>query len=765
MTVADAVLASWRLDPVEVLLLLGSLALYLRGFLQLRLQMPERFPVWRAWSFGAGLLTVWVAIASPLDAFAGFLFWTHMTQHLLLMFVAPPLLLMGAPAVPFQRGLPESLARDAVGRILRDRAWSRFFRRLTHPAVCWTAFVVVTWAWHAPALYELALRDSFWHGAEHLCFLGSSLLFWWPVVQPWPSKPHWPRLAMVPYLLLADVQASILSAIFSFSSTPLYQTYADAPRISSMSALEDQVLAGSLMWVPGTVVLLTALLAVVVDALSPKLVARPGLQSSVRQSLFARMRQASAAGRRFDLLQVPGLGGLLRSRRVRRSIQVAMFLLAVLVVADGWWGDPESARNLAGVLPWTYWRAFVVVGLLVAGNIFCFACPFLLPREIARRFLPEGRRWPRALRSKWLAVGLLALYLLAYEVLGIWDSPFWTAWIVVGYFLVALLVDGLFRGAPFCKWVCPIGQFHFIQSMVSPLSVEVRNPTACGDCRTRDCLVGNEVSRGCELNLYLPRKVGSLDCTFCLDCVHACPHDNIGILATSMARETVAPESRSSIGTLSRRPDIAALAMLLISAAFVSAAAMTTPFVGWERAIASGYPWVSREMASLLLLVFLLMGLPVVLLAMAAFLSRRLGSLDLELRTIASRFVFPLVPLGLSMWVAHFIFHLGSGWNSAWPVAVRGMRDLGFSLEQPLFILGHASHGLQSLGLLLLDAGLLLSVWRIWQCAGSLREDPQIAGRIAMPWAALAVAIFLCGVWVTFQPMEMRGLLLLAGAN
>ena len=82
MTVADAVLASWRLDPVEVLLLLGSLALYLRGFRQLRLQMPERFPAWRAWLFGAGLLTVWIAIASPLDAFAGFLFWTHMTQHL-----------------------------------------------------------------------------------------------------------------------------------------------------------------------------------------------------------------------------------------------------------------------------------------------------------------------------------------------------------------------------------------------------------------------------------------------------------------------------------------------------------------------------------------------------------------------------------------------------------------------------------------------------------------------------------------------------------
>ena len=765
MAVADAVLGSWRLDPVELILLVGSLLLYLRGFRRLQDQMPQRFPAWRAWSFGFGLLTVWVAIASPLDAFAGFLFWTHMTQHLLLMFVAPPLLLLGAPALPFQRGLPDTVARDGLGRILRKRAWRGFFHRLTHPVVCWLVFVIVTWVWHAPALYELALRETFWHGAEHISFLAASLLFWWPVVQPWPSRPHWPRLAMVPYLLLADVQASILSAIFSFSSAPLYEVYADAPRISAMSALEDQALAGSLMWVPGTVVMLTALMAVVVDALSPELVARPGLQPSPRENLFAGMRQARAAGHRFDLLRVAGLGSVLRSLRVRRMVQGTMFLLAALVIADGWWGDPDSGRNLAGVLPWTYWRAFVVVGLLVAGNIFCFACPFVLPREIARRFLPEGRRWPRALRSKWFAVALLTVYLLAYEVLGIWDSPFWTAWIVVGYFVAVLLVDGLFRGAPFCKWVCPIGQFHFIQSMVSPLSVQVREPATCADCRTRDCLVGNSTSRGCELNLYLPRKVGSLDCTFCMDCVRACPHDNIGVLATGMARETVEPGSRSSVGRLSRRPDLAALAMLLTSAAFVSAAAMTAPFVDWERALSALSPHLSDDGASLILLLVFLIALPAVLVAVAAYCSRRLGRLELTLGSIACSFVFPLVPLGLSMWAAHFLFHFASGWNSAWPVAIRGLRDLGFSLEQPLFILGHASHGLQGLGLLLLDAGLLLSIWRIWQCAGNLGSDPRAANRVAMPWALLAMATFLFGVWITFQPMEMRGLLMLARAT
>ena len=138
--------------------------------------------------------------------------------------------------------------------------------------------------------------------------------------------------------------------------------------------------------------------------------------------------------------------------------------------------------------------------------------------------------------------------------------------------------------------------------MVSPLSVQVREPETCGDCQTRDCLVGNSTSRGCELNLYLPRKVGSLDCTFCMDCVRACPHDNIGVLATGMARETVASGPRSSIGRLSRRPDLAALAMLLTSAAFVSAAAMTAPFVDWERGLSALSPHLSDDLASLMLL-------------------------------------------------------------------------------------------------------------------------------------------------------------------
>src|SRR5262249_17314392 len=163
-----------------------------------------------------------------------------------------------------------------------------------------------------------------------------------------------------------------------------------------------------------------------------------------------------------------------------------------------------------------YWRGLSVIALLVAGNVFCMACPFMLPRALGRRLLPAGWRWPRSLRSKWLALALLVLYFWVYEAFSLWDSPWWTAWLVVGYFATALGVDGLFKGASFCKYVCPIGQFQFVQSLMSPLEVTVRDVDVCRRCTTYDCIRGNERHGGCELQLFQPKKVGNLDCTFCL---------------------------------------------------------------------------------------------------------------------------------------------------------------------------------------------------------------------------------------------------------
>src|SRR5262249_10858203 len=130
---------------------------------------------------------------------------------------------------------------------------------------------------------------------------------------------------------------------------------------------------------------------------------------------LAPCHPATVSSSPFDLLRVPLLGSFLRWRHARIALQLPLFALAGLLILDGLCGPQAGAMNLAGVLPWIHWRGLLILCLLAAGNFFCMACPFLLPRTMARRWLPTGWSWPRWLRSKWLALALLALFLWAYE--------------------------------------------------------------------------------------------------------------------------------------------------------------------------------------------------------------------------------------------------------------------------------------------------------------------------------------------------------------
>ena len=189
---SQAILSSWSFQPKTILGLAALLILYLRGWLILHRSSPKRFPVRRAWAFTGGLAAFWLAVASPLDAFSGLLLSAHMVQHLLLMSVAPPLILLGAPLLPLLRGLPRRFARDGVGPFLVWPALRRVGHAITHPVNCWMVMAVTLCAWHVPAAFDLALRSPAWHKIEHACFFGASLFFWWPVVRPFPSRPHWP---------------------------------------------------------------------------------------------------------------------------------------------------------------------------------------------------------------------------------------------------------------------------------------------------------------------------------------------------------------------------------------------------------------------------------------------------------------------------------------------------------------------------------------------------------------------------------------------
>jgi len=749
--ITQAILTSWQI-PLPAVVSLASLGmLYWRGWRRLSRQLPMHFPPWRLGCFMAGLTLLLLAIGSPLAALDNLLLADHMLQHLLLMFAAPGLIVLGAPINPLMRGLPAGVARDALGPFLKSPGLRRCGRALTHPATCWLVLLLVNWGWHLPFAYQAALRYPAWHGVEHGCFFAAGLLFWWPVVQPWPSKSRWPRWSVVPYLLLAGFQNSLLAAILTLSGRVIYPYYDSVPRLWGISALSDQVIAGAIMWVPASLFFLLPAVGAVYNLLSPRALAATHYR---RPSPMER-----ASPEPFDLLRVPVLGALLRTNYPRRAVQGLMLLLAVGVVADGWWGPAMAPMNLAGVLPWTYWRGLLMVGLLVAGNLFCFACPFTLPRELAARVRPRGWRWPRRLRTKWIALGLLVVFFFTYELLSLWNRPGATAGLIIAYFVSAFTVDLLFSGASFCKYLCPIGNFQFAQALASPLEVRVRAPQRCTTCATHDCLRGNPSHRGCELELYLPRKVGNLDCTFCLDCVRACPHDNIGILLHPPGQNLLNDPFRSSLGRLSMRPDIVALALVVTFGAFANAAAMVGPINRLELKLDRVFGIHSLLPASALLLALGMVVVPTLAYRLAG---RRQSTVQRR------RMALALIPLGLAMWTAHFCFHLGAGLASGWPVMQRVLANLALKLGPGWFgppqWQGMAPaiglHTLHAVDLVLLDLGLLTSLYLIWRLTEAQSAPARAVLTRMMPWAVLALALYLAGTWIVMAPMQMRGMLM-----
>ena len=763
---AQAVLTSWSLDPKLAFGLIILVLVYLRGWRVLHRVISVRFPVWRLVAFLGGLAALCIAIASPLDAFSGLLLSAHMVQHFLLMFVAPPLILLGAPLLPLLRGLPRGFVHDGLGPFLTWSVLRRFGNALTHPAVCGLAMVVSLCGWHLPAAFDLALRSPGLHKLEHACFFGTSLLFWWPVVRPFPSRPHWPLWAIPLYLLAADVVNTVLCAILTFSDRPLYSAYETVPRLFGTTVLSDQVAAGVIMWIPGSVIFLVPATILAIQYLSPARALLSPVRSGIPLVVPSRRPAVPlAASRRFDLLTAPILGRFFRARLGRRAMQAVLLLIALGVIADGLFGSQVSGTNLAGVFPWIYWRGLTVVVLLVAGNFFCMACPFMLPRELGRRLGLGGRAWPRALRSKWLAIALLALFFWAYEAFDLWNRPALTAWLIIGYFFAAFVLDAFFRGASFCKYVCPIGQFQFVSSLVSPLEVKAREPAVCANCKTHDCLRGNDQNRGCETDLYIPRKAGNLDCTFCLDCVRACPHDNIGLLVTTPGADLIRDPVRSSLGRLSRRVDIAALALMLVFAAFAGAAAMVDPVAEWKN---QPLQWGAIPALPFTIFFFFtaLLLLPVIVIGGTTLLGRVASRVTTPARELLCRFSLALVPLGTAMWAGHFLFHLLTSYGAAWPALEQVADHLSiYSLGDSNWIIlspGFSATTLLGLQILLLDAGLLLSLYVGWRIARRCALHARPALALLAPWAGAALALYATGIWIFLQPMPMRGMVMTA---
>lgn len=260
----SATLAS---SAIVALLLLTALV-YLRGWMRVRRLGQETIASWRVTSFLVGLFLMGVAVTSPIAALDHELLTAHMVEHLLLMSLAPAFILLGAPLLPMLQGLPHQHVRSVVVRVFRWPPMGRLGKMLGQPTFCWIAATATLVGWHIPVLFRLGLQSEVWHAVEHTNFLGAGILFWWPVVRPWPSAAAWPRWSTILYLFLATLPCDILSGFLVFCDRVVYTVYLSTPQHFGISAFEDQQRAGALMWTCVTLVYLFAAAIVAVRLLS-----------------------------------------------------------------------------------------------------------------------------------------------------------------------------------------------------------------------------------------------------------------------------------------------------------------------------------------------------------------------------------------------------------------------------------------------------------------------------------------------------------------
>jgi len=265
----QTILASWTAPIPFSLTIIASAMIYLRGWRHLRSSASNVIPAWRASSFLVGVFLMWLAIGSPLALLDEQLLTAHMMQHLLLMTIAPPLIWIGAPVMPLLHGLPQKFVQSVLGPFLRWPSMQVAGRVLSQPTVCWLVAAAALVGWHIPAVFNMALQSEGLHVAEHISFLVAGFLFWWPVIQPWPSVPVWPRWSILLYLFAATLPCDILSAYLTFCERVVYPAYASAPRLFGLSVLEDQQCAGALMWTCVTLVFLVPAAQITLQLLSP----------------------------------------------------------------------------------------------------------------------------------------------------------------------------------------------------------------------------------------------------------------------------------------------------------------------------------------------------------------------------------------------------------------------------------------------------------------------------------------------------------------
>ena len=253
-------LGEWSLEPFGFSIVAILVGLYAWAYWRLR-RDPRRFhfPRWHLAAFGAGALLLLLALVSPIDSYGDDLFWVHMVQHMIMVMLVAPLLLLGAPVTLALRASSNRVRREYLIPLIE----SRFARVITYPPVALLLFVASMWVWHLPVAYEAAIDNAALHAFEHGSFLGGAILFWWLVVAVDATRLRPAHVGRIALLIAALLQNIALALILTSIDEPIYDRYVDLTRDWGPSALIDQRIGAGVMWVPGAMMFFFGILVTV----------------------------------------------------------------------------------------------------------------------------------------------------------------------------------------------------------------------------------------------------------------------------------------------------------------------------------------------------------------------------------------------------------------------------------------------------------------------------------------------------------------------
>lgn len=480
--------------------------------------------------------------------------------------------------------------------------------------------------------------------------------------------------------------------------------------------------------------------------------------SFVLFEFWGRRSVSGGRGKRLDLLSIPGLRALVKRRGFQFVLQLPIVLLFGVVLIAGFFGNPAPERNIAPILTWTVWWAWLVIAILFVGKLWCTVCPWMAiadwigKRSLWRRVRDDLRlnlRWPRRLRNIWIATAMFVGLTWLELGYGVTDTPWVTA--ALGLFMTALAIATIliFERKAFCRYACLVGRVSGLYSMFSASELRTRSAEVCRKCETKDCYNGNERGYPCPTNQFIGAMETNTYCTLCTECIKSCPEDNIVWNLRPFGSDLLEPHRT--------RVDEGYLAVIMLSMSAFHGLTMTP---AWDQIVtwiqrATGVGWLgafSIGMAGVLVL-------PLLIYYGICWVMKRLaGDREHSTRFLFIRFAYSLLPIALFYHLAHNLQHIfyegmklvrvasdpfGLGWNlfGTATMAVHAMIPVraGWTIQVALILVGH-----------------VYGIYIAHRVAATLYGNSRAATLSQLPMLVAMMLFSFQSLWLVAQPMVMR---------